>query len=78
MSAVGAELREVAVQPSRFDRPRSDCWDVVLAFADPIEPTRSWWQWVWTIDVSDLRPVTINWPRAWRTAPHAALEETNA
>lgn len=78
MSAHGAELVELSVRPSRYDRPRSDCWDVVLTFADPEEPMRSWWQWVWTVDVSDVRPVSTNWPRAWRVEPYPILEEVDA
>lgn len=77
MSAVGAALVSLTVQPSRYDRPRSDCWDVLATFADPHEPSRSWWQWVWTVDVGDLRPVTINWPRAWRIEPRGVALEIN-
>jgi len=69
MSAAKADLVQLGVQPSRYDRPRSDCWDLVATFGDPNEPARSLWQWVWTVDVGDVRPVPLNWPRAWRIEP---------
>ena len=77
MAARDAELVQLAVQPSRYDRPRSDCWDVVATFVDPRDQKRSWWQWVWTVDVGDVRPVTINWPRCWRVDSTGANERVS-
>jgi hypothetical protein len=69
-----AQLAGLRVQPSRYDRPRSDCWDVLATFFDPTRTTRSLWQWVWTVDVGDVRPVTINWPRMWRLDANSSQE----
>lgn len=75
MQRLDAQFIRLEVLPSRYDRPRSECWDVRAYFRDPYEPYRAWWQWVWTVDVSDERPVTLNTPRCWRVPPIPLFDE---
>jgi hypothetical protein len=64
----GLRLDRLTVDKSRFDRPRSECWDVQAWFHDPEDPRRAPWVWVWTIDVADAPPVSLGAPRSWSTA----------
>lgn len=75
MSREQVDLVRIDAAPSRYDRPRSECWDIRAWFRDPRDPARSWWQWVWTVDVGDERPVTINHPRCWRIAGEPTEQE---
>lgn len=65
--AVGAgmELDSINVQKSPFCRMDSDCWDVQLKFFDPENNLRAKKIFRFTIDVSDLIPVTLGVVRCW-------------
>ena len=65
--AVGAgmELDSIVVQRSPFCRMDSDCWDVQLKFFDPENNRRAKKVFRFTIDVSDLIPVTLGEVRSW-------------
>jgi cyanobactin maturation PatA/PatG family protease len=63
--AVGMELDSVTVEKSPFCRIDSDCWDVKLKFFDPENSRRAKKIFRFTIDVSDLIPVTLGEVRSW-------------
>jgi len=63
--AVGMELDSVTVEKSPFCRMDSDCWDVKLKFFDPENNRRAKKIFRFTIDVSDLIPVTLGEVRSW-------------
>ncbi len=63
--AVGMELDSVTVEKSPFCRIDSDCWDVKLKFFDPENNRRAKKIFRFTIDVSDLIPVTLGEVRSW-------------
>ena len=65
--AVGAgmELDSINVSKSPFCRMDSDCWDVQLKFFDPENSRRARKVFRFTIDVSDLIPVTLGEVRSW-------------
>ncbi|CCI18837.1 Peptidase S8 and S53, subtilisin, kexin, sedolisin [Microcystis aeruginosa PCC 9807] len=65
--AVGAgmELDSINVSKSPFCRLDSDCWDVQLKFFDPENSRRARKIFRFTIDVSDLIPVTLGEVRSW-------------
>jgi cyanobactin maturation PatA/PatG family protease len=67
--AVGAgmELDSITVEKSPFCRLDSDCWDVKLKFFDPENSRRARKVFRFTIDVSDLIPVTLGEVRSWST-----------
>jgi len=60
------ELDEIGVERSPYCHPESDCWDVKLAFFDPVrrlERARKVYRF--TVDVSDTVPTTIGSVRSW-------------
>lgn len=63
--AVGMELDSITVEKSPFCRVDSDCWDVKLKFFDPENSRRAKKIFRFTIDVSDLIPVTLGEVRSW-------------
>ncbi|MGK7955082.1 MAG: PatA/PatG family cyanobactin maturation protease [Crocosphaera sp.] len=65
--AVGAgmELDSINLSKSPFCRIDSDCWDVQLKFFDPENSLRARKVFRFTIDVSDLIPVTLGEVRSW-------------
>lgn len=63
--AVGMELDSITVEKSPFCRMDSDCWDVKLKFFDPENSRRAKKIFRFTIDVSDLIPVTLGEVRSW-------------
>ncbi|MEG4959330.1 MULTISPECIES: PatA/PatG family cyanobactin maturation protease [unclassified Microcoleus] len=63
--AVGMELDSITVEKSPFCRMDSDCWDVKLKFFDPENSRRAKKVFRFTIDVSDLIPVTLGEVRSW-------------
>jgi cyanobactin maturation PatA/PatG family protease len=65
---VGMQLDEITVEKSPFCRPDSDCWDVKLKFFDPENNQRAKRIFRYTVDVSDLIPVTMGEPRSWTQA----------
>ncbi|MCP4549327.1 MAG: peptidase S8, partial [bacterium] len=59
-------LDQIDVERSPICRPESDCWDVKLTFFNPtkrIEQARVVYRF--TIDVSDVVPVTVGPVRHW-------------
>lgn len=65
--AVGAgmELDDIQVQKSPFCRMDSDCWDVTLGFFDTENLMRARKRFQFTIDVSDVIPVSLGEVRSW-------------
>lgn len=62
----GLELDQIDVEPSPVARPDADAWDVKLTFFEPtqrLERARKVYRF--TIDVSDVIPVTSGSVRAW-------------
>jgi cyanobactin maturation PatA/PatG family protease len=57
--ATGMELDSITVEKSPFCRLDSDCWDVKLKFFDPENSRRAKKLFRFTIDVSDIIPVTL-------------------
>ena len=58
-------LDSISVEKSPICRPDSDCYDVKLSFFDPENNQRSNRVFRFTIDVSDVIPVTIGQVRSW-------------
>ncbi|MEG4346812.1 PatA/PatG family cyanobactin maturation protease [Microcoleus sp. A003_D6] len=65
--ATGMELDSITVEKSPFCRLDSDCWDVKLKFFDPENSRRAKKVYRFTIDVSDIIPVTLGEVRSWST-----------
>ncbi|WP_435253611.1 PatA/PatG family cyanobactin maturation protease [Streptomyces sp. 1222.5] len=63
--ADGMTLDTIDVEKSPFCRMDSDCWDVKLRFFDPENTRRARKVYRFTIDVSDLVPVTLGTVRTW-------------
>jgi hypothetical protein len=66
--AIKAELKldNIGVERSPICRPGSDCWDVKLMFFNPVkrlEQARRAYRF--TVDVSDVVPVTVGNVRHW-------------
>jgi len=59
------QLDSIDVVRSPFCRKDSDCWDVKLKFFDPENDRRANRVLRYTIDVSDIMPVTLGTPRLW-------------
>lgn len=59
------ELDTIEVERSPICRPDSDCWDVRLVFFDPENVLRSRKEYRFTVDVSDICPVTVGEVRSW-------------
>jgi cyanobactin maturation PatA/PatG family protease len=60
-------LDAIDAVPSSLFRPGSDCWDVTLAFFDSSQAiTNVRWHHRYTIDVSEVIPVTVGETRSWR------------
>jgi hypothetical protein len=66
--AAGMALDTIGVEKSPFCRMDSDCWDVKLRFFDPENSRRARRVFRFTIDVSDLMPVTLGEVRTWTEA----------
>jgi cyanobactin maturation PatA/PatG family protease len=59
-------LNKISAEKSPVSRPQSDCWDVVLEFFNPKERLTSARKlYRYTIDVSDIIPVTVGTLRSW-------------
>ncbi len=63
--AMGLVLDTITVEKSPFGRQDSDCWDVRLRFFDPENSRRAKRVFRFTIDVSDVQPVTLGEVRSW-------------
>lgn len=60
------ELDTIEVERSPVCRPESDCWDVKLMFFFPerqVQTVRRAYRF--TVDVSDVVPVTVGAARSW-------------
>jgi cyanobactin maturation PatA/PatG family protease len=66
--AEGRVLDTIFVEKSPFCRLDSDCWDVRLRFFDPENDRRARRVFRFTIDVSDVMPVTLGDVRTWTEA----------
>jgi cyanobactin maturation PatA/PatG family protease len=66
------ELDVVSVHKSPVCRPDSDCYDIEIAFFDPTNVLVANRIYRFTVDVSDLMPVTIGAIRAWSRRPGAS------
>jgi hypothetical protein len=59
-------LAGIDVKKSAICRPGSDCQDVILRFFDPHKKTeRAVQMYRFTVDVSDVLPVTVGEVRSW-------------
>jgi cyanobactin maturation PatA/PatG family protease len=58
-------LDRISVVKSPICRPDSDCWDVNMVMFDPENERRSPRTYRYTIDVSEVIPVTIGQVRSW-------------
>jgi cyanobactin maturation PatA/PatG family protease len=66
--AAGMALDTINVAKSPFCRMDSDCWDVQLRFFDPENSRRARRVFRFSIDVSDMLPVTLGDVRTWTEA----------
>lgn len=66
--AVTMQLDTFEVERSPFCRKDSDCWDIKIKFFDPENDRRAKRVLRYTIDVSDIMPVTLGEPRLWDVA----------
>jgi cyanobactin maturation PatA/PatG family protease len=66
--AVGMELDDINVEPSPYARQDADAWDVKLKFFDPENVRRARKVFRFTIDVSEIMPVTLGELRIWSTS----------
>jgi hypothetical protein len=64
----GMQLEAVDSEPSPFARADADAWDVKLKFFDPDNTRRARKVYRFTVDVSDLMPVTLGEVRSWTTS----------
>lgn len=61
----GRDLDSISVEKSPICRPDSDCYDVKLSFFDSENSRRSRRICRYTVDVSDVIPVTVGAVRSW-------------
>jgi hypothetical protein len=66
-------LDTILTERSAFCRKDSDCWDVKLRFFDPLNVLRSRKVYRFTVDVSEVYPVTVGPVREWDVAGTAVL-----
>lgn len=59
------ELHKISVKKSPICRPESDCWDVQLIMFDPENDRRAARYYRFTVDVSEVMPVTVGRMRSW-------------
>jgi cyanobactin maturation PatA/PatG family protease len=64
-SARHLALDSIEVTKSPICRPDSDCWDVQLAMFDPENERRASRVYRYTVDVSEVLPVTVGAVRTW-------------
>jgi cyanobactin maturation PatA/PatG family protease len=70
IATVGAfELDTITVKKSHVCRPDSDCYDVEIGFFSPQNTNASNKVFLFTVDVSDIIPVTIGKVREWSKRP---------
>jgi cyanobactin maturation PatA/PatG family protease len=66
--AVGMHLDAIDVELSPYARQDADAWDVKLKFFDPENLLRSRRVFRFTVDVSEMMPVTLGDIRTWSTS----------
>ncbi|MDF1696354.1 MAG: PatA/PatG family cyanobactin maturation protease [Saprospiraceae bacterium] len=60
------ELKEISATKSPICRPGSDCYDIILSFFNPEERlNKAIKAYRFTVDVSDIVPVTVGTIRSW-------------
>jgi cyanobactin maturation PatA/PatG family protease len=64
-ASAGMQLDCITTERSPFCRKDSDCWDVKLRFFDPENDRRARLVSRYTVDVSDVYPVTVGPVRTW-------------
>jgi len=64
----GMQLEDVATEPSPFARADADAWDVKLKFFDPDNTRRARKVYRFTVDVSEMMPVTLGEVRSWTSS----------
>ncbi|MGK3931087.1 hypothetical protein [Enterococcus faecium] len=62
----------MTVEKSPVCRMNSDCWELYLTFTDPDNGSRATRVFNFTIDVSELIPVTVGAPKSWIKRAHLA------
>jgi cyanobactin maturation PatA/PatG family protease len=67
------ELYRITVKKSPICRPESDCWDVQLVMFDAENERRAARVYRYTVDVSEVLPVTVGVMRSWSAPLAAAL-----
>lgn len=65
---IGMQLDTIDVEPSPYARADADAWDVKLKFFDPENLRRARRVYRFTVDVSELMPVTLGEVRSWSTS----------
>ena len=66
MTGGNLDLDTIVVAKSPVCRPDSDCYDVELGFFNPSNLQEARTVARFTVDVSDVIPVTLGEPRFWR------------
>mgnify|MGYP000344170037 CR=1 FL=1 len=64
----GMQLEDIATEPSPFARADADAWDVKLKFFDPDNTRRARKVYRFTVDVSEIMPVTLGEVRSWTSS----------
>ena len=64
----GMQLETIETEMSPFARADADAWDVKMKFFDPENTRRARRVYRFTVDVSELMPVTLGEVRSWTTA----------
>jgi cyanobactin maturation PatA/PatG family protease len=64
-------LDSITVAKSPICRPDSDCWDVQMQMFDPENERRASRVYRFTVDVSEILPVTVGVVRSWAARPGA-------
>jgi cyanobactin maturation PatA/PatG family protease len=67
------ELYRITVKKSPICRPESDCWDVQLVMFDAENERRAARFYRYTVDVSEVLPVTVGVMRSWNAPLATAL-----
>lgn len=66
--AIGMQLDTIDVEPSPYARADSDAWDIRMKFFDPENTRRARRVFRFTVDVSEIMPVTLGEVRSWSTS----------
>jgi cyanobactin maturation PatA/PatG family protease len=64
----GMQLDSIDVEPSPYARSDADAWDIKLKFFDPENLRRARIVYRFTVDVSEIMPVTLGEVRSWPTS----------